>query len=74
MRSYYFDSVEGDQRLPHDSGIALTPEQLASLGVKYWRIPVVDGWEAKIDEVAKERDYKNRDVINVSKVCTIFTK
>jgi hypothetical protein len=34
--------------------------------VQYWRIPV-EGHEAKLDEVAKERDYKNRDVINVTK-------
>jgi 1,2-dihydroxy-3-keto-5-methylthiopentene dioxygenase len=57
-----------DQRLPH----SYQPERPASidelkkLGVLYWSIPT-DKWEPDIDRVAKERDYKNRDRLNVSK-------
>ncbi|KAF8171186.1 Acireductone dioxygenase ARD family [Mycena galopus ATCC 62051] len=71
MRAYYFDNLPGDQRLPHD----LIPSQpvststLAALNVLSWRIPidVEGGYEAAVDAVAKERGYRNRDTINVSK-------
>lgn len=68
MRAYYFDNLPGDQRLPHDyvPSRPVPPALLESIGVKYWEIPV-EGYEARIDAVAKERDYKNRDMINVSK-------
>lgn len=66
MRAYYFDNLPGDQRSPHDSSREVTVETLERLGLKYWGIPV-EGHETKIDQVAKERDYKNRDVIVVSK-------
>ncbi|KAL7409339.1 1,2-dihydroxy-3-keto-5-methylthiopentene dioxygenase [Mrakia frigida] len=71
MRAYYYDNIEGDQRLAHDSGEDVTPERLAELGLIYLAIPIEgrsrEEWEKDIDEVAKEREYKNRDVINVSK-------
>lgn len=69
MRAYYYDNIPGDQRLPHD----YTPSQpvssdtLTTLGVKFWAIPVDDDYERKIDAVAEEQGYKNRDTINVSK-------
>jgi len=68
MRAYYFDNVPGDQRLPHDyiPSRPVSIETLASIGVKYWTIPV-QGYEPKIDAVAAEHGYKNRDTINVSK-------
>ncbi|KAG8861627.1 1,2-dihydroxy-3-keto-5-methylthiopentene dioxygenase [Serendipita sp. 411] len=71
MKAYYFDNVEGDQRLPHHNP-DLPPvglQQLESCGVRYWYIPIdSDGnWEQAIDKVAEERSYKNRDIINVSK-------
>jgi hypothetical protein len=68
MRAYYFDNLPGDQRLPHDyvPSRAVEPEKLASLKVLFWRIPV-EGYEDAVNEVAKERGYKNRDTINVSK-------
>lgn len=68
MRAYYFDNVPGDGRLPHDSLHSVDEETLTSLGLLYWRIPREDrDWEQKIDSVAKEREYKNRDTITVSK-------
>ena len=68
MRAYYFDNISGDQRLPHDFSPSrpVEGETLEKLGVHYWSIPV-EGNEPKIDAVAAERGYKNRDVINVSK-------
>ncbi|KAF8658420.1 hypothetical protein AX16_001971 [Volvariella volvacea WC 439] len=68
MRAYYFDNLSGDQRLPHDCvpSHPVSQETLEGLGVKYWYIPV-DGYEEKLDAIAKERGYKNRDTINVSK-------
>ncbi|KAF9500636.1 Acireductone dioxygenase [Pleurotus eryngii] len=68
MRAYYFDNLPGDQRLPHDyvPSRPVPPALLESIGVKYWEIPI-EGYEARIDAIAKEQDYKNRDMINVSK-------
>lgn len=68
MRAYYFDNLPGDQRLPHDyvPSRPVSTTKLESLGVKYWNIPV-EGHEAKLNAVANERGYKNRDQINVSK-------
>ncbi|KAH7104522.1 1,2-dihydroxy-3-keto-5-methylthiopentene dioxygenase [Auriculariales sp. MPI-PUGE-AT-0066] len=63
MRAYYFDNVEGDQRLAHDSGREVTAEQLQKIGVLYWYHDNLDG----VNEIARQREYKNRDEINVTK-------
>ena len=67
MRAYYYDNIPGDQRLPHDCipSRPVSSQTLEVLGIKYWNIPV-EGHEPKIDEIAKERDYKNRDYCDVS--------
>lgn len=62
MRAYWYDNEEGDQRLPHDSGRALTPEALANVGVLYYTISSQEA----VDELATSRNYKNRDVITLS--------
>ncbi|KAH8113092.1 1,2-dihydroxy-3-keto-5-methylthiopentene dioxygenase [Phellopilus nigrolimitatus] len=69
MRAYFFDDVPGDQRLAHDSGEPVSEETLTALGVLYWHIPLDNNAvaEAQIDAIALERDYKNRDIINVTK-------
>ncbi|KZP01409.1 1,2-dihydroxy-3-keto-5-methylthiopentene dioxygenase [Calocera viscosa TUFC12733] len=69
MRAYYFDDEPTDQRLPHDSGEEVSLDTLDQLGVLYWSIPVAEGESipSGVDAIAKERGYKNRDVINVSK-------
>lgn len=54
--------VQGDQRLPHDSGRAVTPDDLANLGVLYYHFSEI----SDVDVLAKERGYKNRDEIIVS--------
>jgi len=68
MRAYYFDNLPGDQRLPHDYSPSreIPLENLPKIGVHYWQIPV-EGHESKLNEIAKQRDYKNRDQINVTK-------
>lgn len=66
MRAYYFDNIPGDQRLPHDSSRPVSTETLDSIGLLHWQIPL-QGNEAKIDQVASERGYKNRDTISVTK-------
>jgi 1,2-dihydroxy-3-keto-5-methylthiopentene dioxygenase len=67
MKAYYFDNLPGDQRLPHDSGTVVTSSSLDALGVLHWSIPRHDGWESEINRVASERDYKNRDVVLITK-------
>jgi len=71
MRAYYFDNIPGDQRLPHDGNSSIpsrpvSTETLNKIKVEYWNIPV-EGHEEKLDAVARERKYRNRDVITVSK-------
>ncbi|KAK4685169.1 hypothetical protein P7C73_g4992, partial [Tremellales sp. Uapishka_1] len=69
MRAYVYDDIPGDQRLPHDSGNPVAQNTLKQLGVIYRTIPIDDEkrWESEIDEFAKERNYKNRDQITVTK-------
>ncbi|KAH3904151.1 1,2-dihydroxy-3-keto-5-methylthiopentene dioxygenase [Parastagonospora nodorum] len=54
--------LKGDQRQPHDSGRAVDPAYLSKLGVLYHHISS----QSEVDELAKARDYKNRDEITVS--------
>ncbi|GAA5880192.1 hypothetical protein JCM16303_001247 [Sporobolomyces ruberrimus] len=63
MKSYYYDDIEGDQRLAHNSGEDVSIETLKALGVLPY--PSID--IAQVESIAKERNYKNRDEINVSK-------
>jgi len=65
MRAYYFDNLPGDQRLLHDSGKLVSDEILKSTGVLHWHIPTTE--QSQIDAVATERNYKNRDVITITK-------
>ncbi|WRT63382.1 1,2-dihydroxy-3-keto-5-methylthiopentene dioxygenase [Kwoniella shivajii] len=69
MKAYVFDDIPGDQRLPHDSGNPISHKSLSDLGVIYKQIPIDDEkeWEKEIDVFAKERGYKNRDQITVTK-------
>ncbi|KAF1971808.1 1,2-dihydroxy-3-keto-5-methylthiopentene dioxygenase [Bimuria novae-zelandiae CBS 107.79] len=62
MKAYWFDNLPGDQREPHDSGRAVSPETLKELGIIYKHCPTV----ADVDAIASERNYKNRDEITVS--------
>ncbi|GAA6042605.1 hypothetical protein JCM8097_003154 [Rhodosporidiobolus ruineniae] len=63
MKAYYFDDLAGDQRLPHDSGEQVSVDELKQVGVLAY--PGIELEE--VERIAKERGYKNRDEINVSK-------
>ncbi|KAJ6464960.1 Acireductone dioxygenase ARD family [Mycena sanguinolenta] len=81
MHAYYFDNLPTDQRLPHttDPLQPVSAETLAKLGVLSWHVPISEHGVQNVPEddpsahgqavnaVAKERGYKNRDVINVSR-------
>ena len=68
MQAYYLDDIPGDRCLLHDSGKAVSKETLQSLNLLYWNIPIdpAGQWQATIDEVAKSRDYKNRDILDLT--------
>ena len=53
---------KGEQREDHDSGKPVQLEDLRALGVLYHRCDAISA----VDEIAKERHYKNRDEITVS--------
>lgn len=55
-------SFQGDQRLPHDSGVPVAAAALQDLGVLYHHMPSV----SDVDALAAARGYKNRDEITVS--------
>ena len=69
MRAYDFDNIPGDQRLPHDSGKSVSEQTLRSIEVLHWFIPIDEAgtWEQQINQIAKERGYKNRDTINITR-------
>ncbi|KAJ3867634.1 Acireductone dioxygenase ARD family [Lentinula novae-zelandiae] len=70
MHAYYFDNQPGDQRLPHhnlEPSSSVDVETLKRIKVESWNIPVEKGYEEKLDDIAKERAYKNSDVITLSK-------
>ncbi|KAI4259567.1 MAG: hypothetical protein L6R42_004515 [Xanthoria sp. 1 TBL-2021] len=67
MRTFYHDNQPGDCRLPHDSGHELSPEHLTHLGVLYYSFPPSSPTSATdVEDIAKTRNYVNRDEITVS--------
>ncbi|KAI9741953.1 MAG: 1,2-dihydroxy-3-keto-5-methylthiopentene dioxygenase [Cirrosporium novae-zelandiae] len=64
MRAYWYDNKEGDQRLSHDSNRPVTEDYLRKLGIIYKHLPPTS--PHLVDEIAKARNYKNRDTIVVS--------
>lgn len=64
MLSYIHDNNDAvDFREAHDTGKPVSLERLASLGLIYKHF---DDQE-DVDSFAKERNYKNRDIVNISK-------
>lgn len=63
MRAWIYDDLPGDQRAPHDSGVAVELSVLEALGLL--PRPAIEMEE--VERIAKERSYRNRDVISVSK-------
>jgi 1,2-dihydroxy-3-keto-5-methylthiopentene dioxygenase len=62
MKAYYMDDTQTDYREDHDSGVAVSAEELQEIGVLYQHLDSMD----KVDQLARERDYKNRDEIVIS--------
>ncbi|KAL8283938.1 hypothetical protein RQP46_005370 [Phenoliferia psychrophenolica] len=65
MKAWIFDDLPGDQRAPHDQADS-HPVELASLS-KLGLIAMSSVGMPEVENVVKERNYKNRDVIKVSK-------
>ncbi|KAL6713501.1 1,2-dihydroxy-3-keto-5-methylthiopentene dioxygenase [Lecanora helva] len=67
MRLFYRDDEPDDCRLPHDTGKELPLTHLSNLGVLFYDFPISDPSSiAKVDDLAKARNYANRDEITVS--------
>ncbi|KAL9104791.1 MAG: hypothetical protein Q9163_000289 [Psora crenata] len=67
MKIFYHDDKPGDCRLTHDSGVELPPTQIASLGVLHYTFPPSSpSSTAQIEELAKARNYANRDEVTIS--------
>ncbi|OTA24385.1 hypothetical protein BTJ68_13440 [Hortaea werneckii EXF-2000] len=68
MRAYWYDNMPGDQRLPHDSGRAVDPAYLTSLGISHYEFPsdASTGDLQNVNRIASERNYKNRDQVEIS--------
>ncbi|KZF21308.1 putative ARD/ARD family protein [Xylona heveae TC161] len=62
MKAYWFDNLSGDQREDHDSGRSVTVADLEKLGVLYYNLSDVSA----VNQLASERNYKNRDEVTVS--------
>ncbi|KAH3672804.1 hypothetical protein WICMUC_004026 [Wickerhamomyces mucosus] len=63
MRAFYHDNDPTiDYREDHDSGIEVSVKELNSLGVLYYNLETI----AEVDALAKERNYKNKDQIEIS--------
>jgi 1,2-dihydroxy-3-keto-5-methylthiopentene dioxygenase len=69
MESWYMDSSNEDQRLPHhlDPPKYVTYEELAKLGVLHWVLDA-DAYETdpELKKIRKERGYDYEDIILVS--------
>ncbi|SCV05959.1 LANO_0H18954g1_1 [Lachancea nothofagi CBS 11611] len=63
VEAYYHDNDESvDFREPHNSGETVSIDQLANIGVIYKPCPT----EAQMNDVAIERNYRNRDRVSIS--------
>ena len=64
---FYDTSSPADPRQPHQfsRNKPVSLAQLADIGVIYYCIPIND--TKKVEEIRKERKYKNMDTISVSK-------
>jgi len=68
MRAYYLDNLPGNPSLSHDCvpSRPVSAETLDRIKVEHWQIPV-EGYEPKVNEIARQRGYKNRDTIHICK-------
>ncbi|KAL1916283.1 uncharacterized protein VTP21DRAFT_5900 [Calcarisporiella thermophila] len=68
MHAYFYDENGQDQRLPHElqPSVSVSAEELADIGVLSWQLKGEDALD-RIEDVCRERNYKNRDEITVSR-------
>ncbi|KAL9074601.1 MAG: hypothetical protein Q9161_002194 [Pseudevernia consocians] len=67
MKIFYHDNKPGDSRLPHDSGVELSPTHISSLGILHHTFPPTSpSSAAQVEELAQTRAYAHRDEITVS--------
>lgn len=63
MRAFYHDDdTITDYREDHDSGIPVSEQELLKLGLIYHNLDSLE----KVDKLANERNYQNRDQIEIS--------
>ncbi|KAJ3111052.1 hypothetical protein HK100_002826 [Physocladia obscura] len=68
--AWRFNPTDEDQRELHQfsPNELVSLEELAKIGVLYWNIDVNDpSYIDKVETICSEREYKNRDVINIRK-------
>lgn len=66
MKAYYYDESDpSSQQAPHLTDASLTEADLSSIGVFYRQLLGPDAL-TRLDDIAREREYKNRDQIIVS--------
>ncbi|KAJ3249287.1 hypothetical protein HDU78_005427 [Chytriomyces hyalinus] len=68
LKAWKFNPTDEDQRELHQysPNQEVTIAELAQIGVLYWNIDVNDAkYEDKVETICAERQYKNRDVINI---------
>ncbi|SCU90299.1 LAMI_0E01464g1_1 [Lachancea mirantina] len=60
---YYHDEKDSvDSREPHSTGVPVSLEQLADIGVFYKHIPQFED----VNKLATQRNYRNRDTVSIS--------
>ncbi|KAK6201390.1 Acireductone dioxygenase ARD family [Scheffersomyces amazonensis] len=64
VQFYYHDNKDTPENFTedHNSGIEATVEELKALGVYYKYVETIE----ELNEIAKERNYKNRDVVKLN--------
>ncbi|KAK9478160.1 Acireductone dioxygenase ARD family [Lipomyces japonicus] len=68
MQIYYHDNnSDEDQREDHNAGQEVSLDEVKSLGVLAYQF-VGDGALQQVNQLAKDREYKNQDVITISPV------
>jgi len=70
VRAWVYDDAEGDPRLPHQTEPIqfVSLQVLSTIGVCYWKLRSVEiENNEELNQIRKERNYKNFDLINVSR-------
>lgn len=64
VQAYYHDNNDAvDFRQPHNTGREISLQRLEKIGVFYRHFKT----QQEVDELARERNYKNRDIVSISK-------